>query len=108
MTLDYAEDDRRRPPGWWAPWVALAIGLFGLLWMGIGWGGVLTSDAGRADAAGILLGMLTAAVLPGSMVGTFLSVFSVQRLGGPLSWVALTVNLLTAAAGVLALAWALA
>ena len=107
MSLDYATGEQRRQPGWWAPIVGTLIGAFGLLWMAVGWGSVLTASEASQSASGVLLGMLTAAVLPGSLVGTFLGIVGVQRFGGALAWVALTLNLTVAALGVAAFIWSL-
>jgi hypothetical protein len=104
--LPYATGDRRGVPGWWAPLVSIALGGFGVLWTVVGWGSVITAEPNTAAAAGVLLGMLTAATLPAALVGTFLGVVGVQRVGGPVAWVGLALNIINCLSGVAAMIWA--
>ena len=104
--IDYARGDARRPAGWWAPLVSTAIGAFGLVWGVVGWGSVLLAEPETAEAAGVLLGMLLAATLPGALVGTFLGVVGVQRVGGPMAVAGLGLNGLNCLSGAAGMLWA--
>ncbi|MEM8874239.1 MAG: hypothetical protein AAGD32_08250 [Planctomycetota bacterium] len=103
--IDYATGTNQRLPFWWTPWVAAAIGAFGLLWMSVGWGSVFLAEPRKAQASGVLLGMLTLAILPGAAVGIFLSVVALQRVGGSIAWIALGLNLTNLAAGLAGIVW---
>ena len=112
--LDYATGPRRDAGGAWTGIVSVAIGTFGLLWLGGGWAFYLReaavqaqqSAAGVAAGAGVygakvVLGLLVSATLPGTFVGLFLAVATRQRRpASSLGWVGLGLNTLTLLAGV--------
>ena len=111
--LDYATGPRRDGGGAWTGIVSVAIGSFGLLWLGGGWAYYLReaaaqaqqSAAGVAAGAGVygakvVLGLLVSATLPGTLVGLFLAVATRQRRpASSLGWVGLGLNTLTLLAG---------
>ncbi len=116
--LDYATGPRRDAGGAWTGIVSVAIGTFGLLWLGGGWAyylheaAVQTQRIAAAVAAGgpvvdgtyaakVVLGLLVSATLPGTFVGLFLAVATRQRRpASSLGWVGLGLNTLTLLAGV--------
>ncbi|MEM6561233.1 MAG: hypothetical protein AAF656_06510, partial [Planctomycetota bacterium] len=67
---------------------------------------VFFAAEGSAEGAGVLLGMLTLAILPGAAVGVFLSLVALQRVGGSLAWIALAVNGVNLVAGFAGIVWA--